>query len=63
MQDWTIFLNNFLQLSSYPILLDKAKITMLEATLKAAAEFDKFRVIQDRNYESDFDKELKKLKK
>lgn len=63
MQDWSAFLNSFLQLSSYPILKDKGKITMLEAKLKAEMEFDKYRVIQDKNYESDFDKEVKKIKK
>ena len=61
MQDWAKFLNSFLQLSSYPILNDKGKVSMLEAKLKAAMEFDKYRVIQDRQYESDFDKEIKKL--
>ena len=47
----------------YSILKDKGKITMLEAKLKAEMEFDKYRVIQDKNYESDFDREIKKLKK
>lgn len=61
MKDWSVFLSNFLQLSSYPILKDKGKVTMLEAKLKAEMEFDKYRVIQDQNYESDFDRELKKL--
>ncbi|MEO8149571.1 MAG: virulence RhuM family protein [Bacteroidia bacterium] len=60
-KDWSKFLSNFLQLSNYPILLDKGKVTMLEAKLKAEQEFDKYRVIQDRNYESDFDREIKKL--
>ena len=63
MQEWSTFLNKFLQLSSYPILNDKGKIAMLEAKLKAEMEFDKYRIIQDKNYESDFDKEIKKLKK
>lgn len=36
---------------------------MLEAKLKAESEFDKYRVVQDKNHESDFDKEIKKLKK
>lgn len=63
MQEWSTFLNNFLQLSNYPILNDKGKITMFEAKLKAEIEFDKYRIIQDENYESDFDKEIKKLKK
>ena len=56
MQQWASFLDRFLELSNYPILKDKGKITLFEAKLKAEAEFDKFRVIQDQNYESDFDK-------
>lgn len=63
MEDWTLFLNNFLQLSNYPILNDKGKITHLEAKIKAEMEFDKFRIIQDREYLSDFDKEVLKLNK
>jgi hypothetical protein len=63
MKDWSKFLIDFLKLSKYPILKDKGKITMLEAKLKAESEFEKYRVIQDRNYESDFDREIKKLKK
>ncbi len=35
---------------------------MLEAKLRAEAEYDKYRVIQDKNYISDFDKEVKRLK-
>ena len=35
---------------------------MLEAKLKAEIEFDKYRIIQDSQYESDFDKEIKKIK-
>lgn len=61
MLDWTKFLDAFLQLSNYPILKDKGKVSMLEAKLKAEIEFDKFRVIQDTNFESDFDKEIKKI--
>jgi len=62
MQDWSSFLNQFLELSSYPILSDSGKVSALEAKLKAEQEYDKYRVIQDRNYTSDFDKEVKKLK-
>jgi hypothetical protein len=62
MQDWSNFLLNFLKLSNYPILSDKGKITMLEAKLKAEIEFSKYRIIQDSNYESDFDKMMKGLK-
>lgn len=63
MQQWTKFLDSFLELSNYPILNDKGKITMLEAKLKAESEYDKFRVVQDRNYESDFDKLIINIKK
>ena len=63
MKDWSKFLSNFLQLSNFPILIDKGKVTMLEAKLKAEGEFEKYRVIQDREYESDFDKAVKKLDK
>jgi len=62
MLQWTSFLDRFLELSNYPILRDKGKVSMLEAKLKAEGEYDKFRVVQDQNYESDFDKEIKKLK-
>ncbi|MCI9845751.1 virulence RhuM family protein [Flavobacterium pectinovorum] len=63
MEDWSNFLNNFLQLSNYPILLDKGKISQLESKIKAESEFEKFRIIQDKNYISDFDKEILKIKK
>ncbi len=63
MKEWSKFLTDFLQLSSYPILKDKGKVTMLEAKLKAETEFAKYRVIQDRNHESDFDREVKKMTK
>lgn len=61
MKDWDKFLVQFLELADYPILKDKGKISNLNAKLKAESEYDKFRVIQDRNYESDFDKEIAKL--
>lgn len=58
MKDWDKFLIQFLELADYPILKDKRKISMLEAKLKAETEYDKFRVVQDQNYISDFDKKL-----
>jgi hypothetical protein len=61
MKDWDKFLIQFLELADYPILKDKGKISMLEAELKAETEYDKFRVIQDKNYISDFDKTMKKI--
>ncbi len=61
MVNWVKFLDSFLQLSNYPILTNKDKVTMLEAKLKAETEYHQYRVIQDKIYESDFDKEIKKL--
>jgi hypothetical protein len=62
MADWATFLDSFLQLSDYPILEDKGKVSALEAKLKAETEYDEFRVRQDREFESDFDREVKRLK-
>ena len=61
MQDWILFLDKFLELSDYPILLGKGKVSALEAKLKAEGEYDKYRVIQDKSYISDFDKLISKL--
>ncbi len=60
MKDWVYFLDKFLELSDYPILKHKGKISALEAKIKAETEYDKFRIIQDQNYISDFDKEILK---
>ena len=62
MQDWIQFLHSFLELSSYPILQDKGKVGALQAKLKAEQEYEEYRVIQDKNYISDFDNEIKRIK-
>ena len=62
-KEWSKFLTDFLQLSNYPILKDKGKVSMLEAKLKAEGEYERFRVLQDHNYESDFDRQVKKILK
>ncbi|ABE52137.1 virulence RhuM family protein [Methanococcoides burtonii] len=62
MQDWSKFLHSFLELSSYPILNDKGKVSGLEAKLKAEQEYEEYRVTQDKNYISDFDKEVRRIK-
>ena len=56
MVDWANFLNGFLELSSYPILADKGKVSALEAKLKAESEFEVYRRRQDAEYLSDFDR-------
>ena len=62
MQDWGQFIHSFLELSSYPILQDKGKVSALEAKLKAEQEYDEYRVTQDENYISDFDKEVWRIR-
>ena len=63
MSDWVNFLNKFLELSDYPILVNKGKISRLQSEIKAAQEYKKFRVIQDKKFESDFDRKVKKYLK
>ena len=61
MTDWVQFLDSFLELSSYPILEDKGRVTAQAAKLKAAQEYDSYRQRQDAEYLSDFDRSVKRL--
>lgn len=61
MKDWITFLNQFLELSSYPILENNGKVSAFEAKIKSETEFEKYRIIQDKNYVSDFDEEIKRF--
>ena len=61
MADWVTFLHSFLELSNYPILQDKGRVSALEAKLKAEGEYEVFRQRQDADYLSDFDREIKRL--
>ena len=61
MEDWLQFLNGVLELSQYPILKDKGKVSALKAKLKAEQEYEKYRVVQDKFFISDFDKEIKRI--
>lgn len=60
MSDWCNILNDFLNLAQRPILEDAGSVTALEAKIKAESEYEVFRKIQDQNYVSDFDKEIKR---
>lgn len=61
MKDWAQFLHSFLALAKYPILKDKGRVSALEAKLKSEQVFEEYRVTQDKNYISDFDKEIKRI--
>ena len=56
MQDWVNRLDAFLQFNEEDILHDKGKWTAAIAKAFAESEFEKFRVFQDRTYQSDFDR-------
>lgn len=62
MYDWKNKLSNFLAISDYEVLKHSGTISNEEAQTKAFCEYEKFKLIQDREYLSDFDKELKRLK-
>jgi len=55
MADWEIRLNGFLTLWDREVLQDAGKISAVLAKLHAESEFEKYRIIQDRLYKSDFD--------
>lgn len=56
MADWASKLDAFLQFNDAEILQDKGKITATIAKAFAESEFEQYRVIQDRLYQSDFDR-------
>lgn len=62
MSDWSGRLDNFLQFNEYDILNNAGKISAEVAKSLAKSEYKKFRVIQDKEYISDFDKIVKKIK-
>ena len=56
MADWVKRLDAFLQFNEEDILHDRGKVTAAIAKAFAEKEFEKFRVLQDRTYQSDFDR-------
>jgi len=61
MEDWSKRLDSFLEFNGREILMNAGKINHEEAKLHAETQFEKYRIIQDRLFESDFDREMKKL--
>ncbi len=61
MQDWVEKLNAFLKFNEYQILQDAGKVSHEVAVKLVDKEFEKYRVLQDKHFESDFDKEVKKI--
>ena len=61
MDDWLDLLQRYMDLNNSPVLLDAGHVTHEQAVEKALTEYDKFRIIQDREIMSDFDRQLNLL--
>ncbi|WP_158797234.1 virulence RhuM family protein [Pedobacter sp. L105] len=61
MENWIQKLDAFLQFNEYQVLKDAGKIKHDVALQLAEKEYDKFRIIQDNSFESDFERELTKI--
>jgi hypothetical protein len=62
MEDWENRLNKFIEATDRTILQNEGKVSAEIAKAHAESEFEKYRIIQDQLFESDFDKEVKKIK-
>lgn len=62
MEDWVSKLDDFLHFNEYNVLSKIGNISAIEAKQIAEKEYEKFRVIQDREFKSDFDKLVLKVK-
>ena len=63
MQDWESRLNSFIEMFEYGLLKDAGKVSAEIAKLHAETEFEKYRVIQDKLFMSDYDRYLLELEK
>jgi len=63
MADWKLLLDGYIDLSQLPKLMDKGKISALNARNHAIKEYKEFRLDQDKNYKSDFDKLIDDIKR
>ncbi len=61
MEDWTKRLDKFLEADERDVLQNSGKVTALIAKSFAENEFEKYRIVQDALFESDFDKEIKRI--
>ncbi|MFA6278865.1 MAG: virulence RhuM family protein [Candidatus Paceibacterota bacterium] len=61
MKDWVEKLDAFLQFNEWDILRDNGNISHEVAVALAEGEYEKYRIKQDKNYISDFDREVKKI--
>ena len=62
MQDWETRLNRFIEATDREVLQDAGKVTAEIAKTHAECEFEKYRIVQDRLFQSDFDRLLQRMK-
>ena len=63
MEDWSKYIDRFLMMDDRKLLQDNGKVSAEEAKKYAEFEFEKYRIIQDKLFVSDFDVELEKFLK
>jgi len=63
MQDWEMRLNQFIEVTNREVLQDAGRVTAEIARAHAEAEFEKYRIVQDRLFQSDFDRLLNQVEK
>lgn len=61
MEDWAGYIDKFLTMDDRPLLTDSGSVSAINAKLFAEAEFEKYRIVQDRLFKSDFDWEIEGL--
>jgi hypothetical protein len=62
MKDWVVKLDAFLQFNEEAVLKHQGKVSHEIALALAESEFEKYRLVQDKLIESDFDLEIRKFK-
>ena len=61
MEDWAKYIDRFLTMTDRELLQDNGKVSAEQAKEFAESEFEKYRIVQDRLFMSDFDKEIEGL--
>lgn len=58
MEDWATRLDSFIEFNGRELLMDSGKVSAEQAKLYAETQFEKYRILQDQLFESDFDRFL-----
>jgi hypothetical protein len=63
MAEWVKRLDRFLEFNEYPVLENAGTVSAAVAKDLAEAQYEKFQMLQDRAFESDFDREVRRLRR